>query len=355
VHDFVIQGCDPLGTGGGGPGYVFQDEFDSSLRHSSKYVVSMANSGVNSNGSQFFITLASANSLDDLHSVFGVVIDDVNHPNGRALIDGFTSVDDFPTSLNAVPLLDLTIERVIVSGPDLAAFDINDPSLGLPQVNGLPIHLRRDGLTEQFFLQWSRLRKWDYSLYTSTDLASWAPRAHILSMNDDVDAEVEVTAVLTGERGFLTLAGIDYTATPDIPADIFRQGDTLTFDIDGGPLILVFDGVGGGSASYENADGSLTSGVIASYGRPSDSRLFGIPEAGLFSRAPGNSLARSLSAREVLVFFEAPLALGPFGITAIRPQLSFHTETSGWFNGPVNANNQRATPFRGTFTWAPAP
>jgi cyclophilin family peptidyl-prolyl cis-trans isomerase len=71
VQGFVVQGGDPLGTGEGGPGYTFPDEFVQSLRHDSAGVLSMANEGPDTNGSQFFITLAPADRLDFLHSVFG--------------------------------------------------------------------------------------------------------------------------------------------------------------------------------------------------------------------------------------------------------------------------------------------
>jgi peptidyl-prolyl cis-trans isomerase B (cyclophilin B) len=89
---FVIQGGDPRGNGTGGPGYIFDNEISPKLRHNTAGILSMANAGPNTNGSQFFITLASAPHLDNGYSAFGKVTGGLNAVNAIRVGDKIQSV-----------------------------------------------------------------------------------------------------------------------------------------------------------------------------------------------------------------------------------------------------------------------
>jgi len=105
IANFMAQGGDPTGTGTGGPGYKFADEFDASLKHDKPGVLSMANAGPNTNGSQFFITHVPTPWLDGKHSVFGQISE------GMDVLMSIPPRDPMQPEYPGVKILKVTIEE----------------------------------------------------------------------------------------------------------------------------------------------------------------------------------------------------------------------------------------------------
>lgn len=353
VHDFVIQGGDPLGTGAGGPGYVFQDQFHPELRHDGPYLLSMAHAGAHTNGSQFFITLDAAPFLDDLHSVFGEVIE------GRGIIDGFADPEIHPVDDNNRPLAPIVMESVVVRGAELEAFTAEHAEAGLPRwervikkITHRSEESEEGDMVSALRLHWHRRAQWDYPVLGSQDLEEWLMLGHGLSVDDDPDFSTEVTNVFIDdpERGlaafpaFFQVLGLDYSHLPAVPQSVIQPGTEIRLFLEEGTVRLHFTGEEEGAWSFAPADGSAeSSGEMDEFSQDPDSA---VPESGFFIGGE-STLATLLARRTVTVFFDEPV--GPRGWTAIQPTFSFHEEGKGWFDGPVNAENPANLPFRGRF------
>ncbi len=113
IPEFMVQGGDPTGTGGGGPGYTFEDEFDKALTHDRPGILSMANRGPRTNGSQFFITHVPTPWLDGKHTVFGEVTE------GQDVVNAIKQGD----TITKIEVVDSPAELFTAQGERIAAWE----------------------------------------------------------------------------------------------------------------------------------------------------------------------------------------------------------------------------------------
>lgn len=234
ITNFMIQGGDPLGTGTGGPGYAIPDEFDPALAHSTTGVLSMANSGPDSGGSQFFITLKETSWLDNKHAVFGAVVD------GMDVVHTLSEVPE----VNDRPIVDVVMNQVRILRIGTQAGNFDPLAQPLPEVRPLPLHISNSASGWVVSASSASLSK--DALYQKATLDSWVDWTGI-----------ETNYWQTGNSGWTAAVATHQTSQFFKGIRIFHPqastatlaGHTLTL----GNLILQPTAGGGGSAFYDGS------------------------------------------------------------------------------------------------------
>jgi len=165
VANFMIQCGSPQATGKDGPGYTFEDDFDPSLRHDRPGTVSMANSGFDSNGGQFFITVTNTPWLDDVHSVFGSVVE------GMEVVSNIAAV---ATNVTSRPLVDVVITNAFITRNGTPAQNFSITNQALPEVSALPMTV---AVSNGLQLATDTADTAYQFVYASTNLTDWSEGA----------------------------------------------------------------------------------------------------------------------------------------------------------------------------------
>ena len=248
ISGFVIQAGSPNGQGTDGPGYAFQDEISPTLKHDSAGVLSMANSGGDSNGSQFFVTAAAASFLDGSYTIFGRVVSG---------LDVVTRINTVATDANDKPKTNVVIQSVAVRrvGAAATAFDLH--AQGLPVLTNLPAQLVVTGTNAS--LSFSNRLFADNRLFVSTNLAAWTGSGLGIAIAGPLTNSTTTKATAPSE--FFRIAQVQYPASTFAPPNVLGRTLTLVFDNGNGTIVVAFDNGGGGAYTWSLGSG----GTITSY------------------------------------------------------------------------------------------
>ncbi|HEU5123561.1 MAG TPA: peptidylprolyl isomerase [Verrucomicrobiae bacterium] len=245
VPDFVVQCGSINGLPKGGPGYQFRDEFSPSERHDAFGVLSMANSGPDSNGSQFFVTAGPQPALNDSYTIFGRLY------GGSNVVYSMNHV----STLNEKPLTNIVLQNVVIRriGESAQAFDIH--AQGLPVVTNLYLGAARSGTNISLtFSNQLNVNNW---IYSSTNLHNWSGTDFGFETTLPLATGIFSSAGLPAQ--FFRGAQIRYPQTLYVPRSI--TGRKLTLNLPGAAFDISFTNATGGS--YTNTLGK--SGVLTFY------------------------------------------------------------------------------------------
>lgn len=251
IPGFVIQGGSPNGLGTDGPGYSFVDEFSPLLRHDGFGVLSMANSGPDSNGSQFFVTLGATAWLNDIHSVFGRVV------SGSNVVYAIGQVS---RNSSDKPLTNVVVQNIAIRavGVSAQAFSVN--AQGLPVVTNLAARISPAGTN--FSVTFSNRLHAENRLYSSTNLINWSGGSLGFEADSAFINGVEVAS--SASNRFYHLTQVHYPDSRPMPRALVGKTMVLQFSTD--PLVITNVFTNASSGSYSRVlSGSLGTGGITFY------------------------------------------------------------------------------------------
>ena len=202
IKDFMSQAGSRKGDGSDSPGYEFRDELNNGLTHSGPYVVSMANHGTNTNGSQFFITDVATPSLNGKHTIFGMI------SSGQSVVDAINNV---PTT-NEKPNTPVVIQSVAIRRVGASAIAFNEHAQSLPEVTARRVQLAvQPGGAARATLSPALEPRTMIKIFRSTTLSNWSFLGEVyLTRDDPGDAELAGIEVEAPTRAFYHFPTVRY-------------------------------------------------------------------------------------------------------------------------------------------------
>jgi peptidyl-prolyl cis-trans isomerase A (cyclophilin A) len=248
IAGFMNQGGSPNGLGTDGPGYALTDEFSPNLVFDSFGVLAMANSGTNSNGAQFFITVAPFASGNNTYAIFGRVV------SGSNVV---YAINHVATDANNKPLTNVVMQQVAIRRVGTAAQAFNINAQALPIVTNLPLKIATSA--SQVTLTFTNRQYADNRLYSATNLQeAWTSA----SLGIEITAPVTNTVqrVVDAPQRFCSMAQIQYASSTFAPKTLYGRILALTLMTGGsGTITISFDAVGGGTFVFPpNPNGNVT-------------------------------------------------------------------------------------------------
>ena len=251
VTNFVDQTGSPNGLGADGPGYNFVDEYSSSLTFNTPWMLGMANSGPDSNGSQFFVTVAPFANGNYRYVVFGRVVSGTNV---------VAAINRVATGTNGKPLTNVYLERVDIRREGAAALAFDITAQKLPLVTNVPLTITTSGRNAS--LTFSNRAYADNRLFSSTNFETWSSK----SMGIEISApnSNSVNVAVDSPHKFFRMAQVVYPSSTLAPKNLLGRKLVMAFSGGLGTNVILFNNSGTGSYTLSGGSGS-SSGTIKAY------------------------------------------------------------------------------------------